>query len=140
MNLHLTYTKNKEINGYVNIDVLDEASKSNLENISTASCSSVVFSECLQLLDYEKSIEILDKGISKLRKGGQINMSIVDIGSFAVDLINSQLTDENASKFLYYTNSCIGLDVLKQKFKDKSIVIDSLEKRDYFLIITGKRK
>ena len=139
MKLHVTYTKQKEINGYLNIDILDANQVEELKNISTSSCSDIIISECLQIKEYEQSISILQQILSKLRKNGEIHMSIIDIDSFAVDIANSSITDGEISSLLYHCNSCIGLDKIKKEFKNFGITLQSLEQREYFFVINGKR-
>lgn len=139
MKLHVTYTKQKQIDGYLNIDILDESQVKELKNISTASCSDIIVSECLQIKEYTQSVDILNQVLSKLRKNGEIYMSIIDIDSFAVDIVNSSITSGEISSLLYHCNSCISLDNIKSEFKKFGIVLQSLEQREYFFVIKGKR-
>lgn len=138
MNLHITYNTN-HIDNFLNVDIASEKFDEHLRQISQASCSNVIISEAINGLTYEKSKEVLNETISKLRINGTISIVAVDFDAIATNFINGNMDYKYLGNILSSINSIIPNHELVQTVKNHNITIITVEKRDFLIIIHGRR-
>jgi hypothetical protein len=106
-----------------------------LDAISPNSCKEITFVEdVLSSLKYEASKEILNKVANKCRKGGKINLSILDAKTICNNIVTNTAPVENINQIIQTCTSLQNIDDIYAVFKQNNITVFS-SKRDGMRII-----
>lgn len=156
MKVNITINNLNSLNGYLNLDpVVKEAGSpkvkadiSNLDDhLDIAECTELRSSDVLNYFESEKVDNILNNWISKIRKGGIISISEIDLDkvykAFARNEINlttfNTLVFGEQSRNWDFKKSILNMDVVCEALKAKGLEIIEKSFLNYNFIITARR-
>ena len=136
MKLNIIDSKDREITGYNNINLLSKTYVSQISEIMDYSCEEIIISECVNTLAEKEFRELLPLLCSKLSSSnGSINISTYDI-EYLCTLANKT---QHLNAILPKINSCITAGELINMLKVYSIHILSLSSSGGLLNIVGTK-
>ena len=140
MNLHLTHKEELGISGFHNVLVTSNDMHDVLNEIPTASCKNIIVSSCLHTLDYDNAIETLSKTISKLRSGGQFNITCLDFENLFMDYEYGKVSGEQINKIIKTASSVIRISEVKELLLNHNRFISAIVKQEHDVVFSGGRK
>jgi len=139
MKIQILHNDNQKISGYESININNPNISEILSQITPACCTSIVINESLNYTKDNSSNNILQDIMSKLRKNGEIKVSILDFENWAVEYLKN-------TSILSIINDCLP-DV--QRIVDKNSIIEaanvfgisfySIKKKNSMIIFEGIR-
>lgn len=140
MNLNITYSDDKNIQNYANINILKKDYEEELNAISGASCENIIISECIQMLEFAHNKNLFINALSKLRSNGNITLTMIDWEKVLLLHNSGDLSDEAMSNIIKDVKSVLALDFVINSMINSGVAIRSIEKKDFFITLNGFRK
>lgn len=140
MNLNITYSDEKYIQNFTNINILRKTYNEELDSIAGASCKTIIVSEAIQMLEFDSVKTVLSHILSKMRQNGKITLTVVDMDRVLNFYQSGQLDDATMSNIIKDIRSVMSIDFIVQSMLNVGILIESIEKKDFFVTIHGYRQ
>tara|TARA_R110000868_G_scaffold18531_11_gene81372 strand:+ start:7697 stop:8122 length:426 start_codon:yes stop_codon:yes gene_type:complete len=138
MKIQITESKDKNVEGYNNINITHCAGS--LPQIVNHSCEEVVLNNSLSKLARQESLEVLDLACSRLRINGKISIYDVDARSLCRDYVNKRIDQITMSKELFDLTNCIEIGEVRQVLRQHGIIVETCCIKGYQYELTGLRK
>jgi hypothetical protein len=139
MNLNITYSDEKYIENFINVNILKKTYEEELSVISGASCQNILIPECIQMLEYAEIKNVFINVLSKLRTNGNITLTLIDLEKVLSLYNEGDLNDETMSNIVKDIKSVLCIDFVINSMISSGIVIKSIEKKDFFITFYGSR-
>ena len=134
MKLNIIHSKEMEITGYKNINVLDASSLSGVNSCDDYSCEDIIIATSVNLLSRDDACQLIDTLFKKLSMRGTINISVFDL-DYLFTLNSSQQINDTLPRIKCY----ITLENLKQIVAENNAKIVSLTSLEGVLNIIGTK-
>lgn len=111
-----------------------------LDAISTNSCKEITFIEdALSSIKYQAAKEIIKKVATKCRKGGRINLAIIDAKTLCQAIASNTAHTENLNEIIQTYSSVQNIDDIYAAFKENNITVFSSKKDGMRIILKAVR-
>ena len=138
MKLHITESKDKNIEGYQNINV--SSALGTLPEIVDHSCEEVILNNSLSKLERQEALQMLELACSRVRMGGKVSIYDIDIKTLCVEYLNRRISQVDMSQELYDTANCIEINEIRKIVNRHGIVVESCYVKGYQFELVGYRK
>jgi len=119
MKLNLTHSKQLEITGYQNINLLDKGYLSATSTLIDYSCEEIIVSEAINTLQQKELYELVELLLAKLSINGTMKMTMHDM-EYLCTLVNNE---EAINRVLPSINGVISIDTLQRVTNAKNAKI-----------------
>ena len=136
LNLHNDTSSQK--NGYINVNI-NQSSFDDL--ISDAECTEILALDVINSIEVTKLENTIDYWLSKLRHGGKITFSFVDLFEICRSYFQNGTNLANMNNLLYGNNNknCISMNELETFLINKGLKVIQKRISNYQGIITAQR-
>ena len=111
-----------------------------LDAISQNSCKEITFVEdVLSSIKYQASQEVLEKIATKCRRGGRINLSIIDAKTICKAISNEEASIDELNQLIQTVTSVQNIDSIYAIFKQNNITVFSSKKDGIRIILKAVR-
>jgi hypothetical protein len=111
-----------------------------LDAISPNSCKEITFVEdVLSSIKYQAAKEIIQKVATKCRKGGRINLAIIDARTLCQAISSNSAHIENLNEIIQTYSSVQNIDDIYASFKENNITIFSSKKDGIRIVLKAVR-
>lgn len=116
MKLNLTHSKQLEITGYTNINLLDKSYLSSTSTLIDYSCEEIIVSEAINILQQKEIYELVELLLNKLSINGTMKMTMHDM-EYLFTLVNNE---EAINRVLPNINGIISIETLQRMANAKN--------------------
>ena len=137
MNLQIIEEESQSINGFETVYLNKDNRQLNLSHISDNSCELVIARNCLD--NSENPKETLASICSKIRKGGSVVVSGVELRCFFKNALNGLVNDESVSFIVGKSLSLSTIDNVKDNLRKLGLTVKSSTINGVLYEITAER-
>lgn len=105
MKLQIIVNESEKIEGYTHLNL--QTLQEDIKTIPDNSCESIVAVKVLNRIPLQSIEGFIDLALSKLRLGGEINISGIEQKVLAKFILNGNISEEDFNTLLMFSNSMI---------------------------------
>lgn len=139
MKLNVTNDDTRFIDGCININVKDYDEKV-FEEIPQSSCELVIISQCMGELPYHQCHEFLTMCANRVRAGGSICISLMDVEAIFISYLNGSTDSRELSQILETKITVLRFHEVKQVLLRSGIGLKKVERKNNLLLLNGIKK
>ena len=138
MNLNINYRpEENQVGGYTNISLSDKTYLQKLEELPVESCDHIMISDCLNRVDQEEAVDILNKSCKMLAINGKISVQCLDLKYFCVSFLSGSIDNKSTNDIISNTKSILGIPEVKEILNSHQIGLVSHSIQNMTTLIDG---
>jgi hypothetical protein len=123
MKLQIIKNINDQLNGFTSITI---SQKDEIKNIIHSSCTEVFANRVLDELTYQEAIQFLVELMQRVRLGGNIILSGIDLISLGQNITNELIDSQSVSYIINNAKSIIDTRIITNLLESNGFVLEYL--------------
>jgi len=123
MKLQINKNASDQLNGFTAISILQ---KDEIKNIIHSSCTEVYANRILDELEYEEALKFLIELMQKVRLGGNIILSGIDLISLGQNITNELIDSASTSAIISNAKSIIDTRIITNLLESNGFILEYL--------------